>query len=90
MDNLVLSREDDAFLTSELRRMEKETIETEYPALQFANGSIVPLSNELPAGTESYSYKIRNKIGMSKIIANPANDLPRVGVDYKEVLVKIS
>lgn len=83
------SREDDVFFHKELRALEKEVLETDYPEMVFANGSILPISTELPEGTKSFSYKIRNKLGMSKIIENPADDLPRVGIDYKEVIGKI-
>ena len=84
-----LSREDDIFLNNELRRIEKAIIDVDYPDMPFATGKIIPISTELPAGTKWYSYKIRNKLGMSKVIANPADDLPRVGIDYKEVAGKI-
>jgi hypothetical protein len=87
--NEKLSREDDVFFQSELKQTEKQIIQTDYPELQFAQGNIIPLSNEFPAGTEFYSYRVFNKLGVSKIIANNADDLPRVGVDYKEIAGKV-
>lgn len=85
----VWAREDDVFLERELRQVEKKVLETDYRALEFANGSILPITNELPAGTRFYSYSIRNKLGLAKIIANPADDSPRVDIDYKEVAGRV-
>jgi len=89
MPNDRLSREDDAFLSRELQKIERDVIKTDYPDMPFAEGKIIPFSRELPPGIETYVYRISNILGMSKIISNNANDLPRVDIDFKEVIGKI-
>ena len=85
----LLKKEDAHFLAEELLRIKKQVIETEYPEMPFANGDILPISTELPEGTKYYEYKIYNKLGMAKIIANPADDLPRTDIEVKKVAGKI-
>lgn len=82
-------KEDDTFLENELIQAEKTALKVDYPTKKFANGSILPISTELPEGTEYYKYKIFDILGYAKYIANPADDLPRVGIDVKEVMGKI-
>jgi len=82
-------KEDDTFLKSELIRTKKLALETVYPSLQWANGNMLPISFELPEGTEWYKYKIYNALGLAKYISNGADDLPRVGLDVAEIIAKI-
>lgn len=82
-------KEDDVFLKSQLIQLEKTILKVDYPPLKFATGKILPISNELPAGTEWYKYKIFDTLGLAKYIANGADDLPRVGLDVKEVMGRI-
>lgn len=50
---------------------------------------LVPTSNDTPASAASVSYRIYDEVGMAKIIANYADDLPRADVRGREVSVVV-
>lgn len=47
---------------------------------------LFPVSNEIPEGSETFSYEIFEKTGMAKLIANYADDLPLADVATKKVV----
>lgn len=56
---------------------------------QLSGDRLVPTSTDTPASAVSVSYRIYDEIGMAKIIANYADDLPRVDVRAREVSVNV-
>jgi hypothetical protein len=60
----------------------KEVLEIEFSELVATE--LIPLDTEVPAGSTSYTYRMWNKIGNARVIANFANDLPVADVDAKE------
>ena len=49
----------------------------------------IPVSNRVNAGANSYAYRMFDKVGMAKVIANYADDLPRADVFGKEFISPI-
>lgn len=68
------------FVSEQLRYIRREVLEQQYPEYLMADGRLVPISDEIPAGASSYTYYIRTLVGEAKIIANPADDLPTADV----------
>jgi hypothetical protein len=78
-------REDASSTAAFARQLEyrfKEVYEVEFPDL--IADELVPLNTEVPAGSLSFTYRMWNKIGQARVIANFANDLPNADVDAKE------
>jgi hypothetical protein len=50
---------------------------------------LVPTSTDTPASAQSVTYSIYDSVGMAKIIANYADDLPRADVRGREVSVLV-
>jgi hypothetical protein len=46
--------------------------------------TLMPVSTEIPEGATSHTYRQYDGVGMAKVIANYANDLPRADVTGKE------
>ena len=45
---------------------------------------LIPVSTEVPAGAKTITYRMWDTVGMAKIIANYADDLPRAAVFARE------
>lgn len=71
------------FLARELETILARTFEVEYADIKYA--SIIPISTEVGPGADSFTYRIFDKQGSMKIIADKANDLPRADVLRREV-----
>lgn len=46
--------------------------------------ALIPISTDLPAGAKTVTYRMWDTVGMAKIIANYADDLPRAAVFARE------
>ena len=55
----------------------------------LAGDKLVPTATDTPAWASSVTYRVYDEVGMAKIIANYADDLPRVDVRGKEVTVPV-
>lgn len=51
--------------------------------------SLMPISTDIPEGAETHTYRQYDAVGMAKIIANYADDMPRAEVTAKEFTGKI-
>ena len=51
--------------------------------------SLVPVSSEAPEWAETVTERIYDMVGMAKVIANYADDLPRADVAMTERAVKV-
>jgi hypothetical protein len=71
------------FLARELETILARTFEVEYADIKYA--SLLPISTEVGAAANSFSYRIFDKQGSMKIIGDRADDLPRTDVLRKEV-----
>lgn len=70
------------FFARELERILQETYDVKYPELVATK--FLPVSMEAGPGAETITYRQFDMLGQAKIIANYANDLPRVDVKGKE------
>lgn len=57
--------------------------EVEYADIKYS--ALIPISTEVGPGAESFSYRIFDKQGSMKVIADKGSDLPRTDVLRKEV-----
>jgi hypothetical protein len=60
----------------ELEHIEAQTYDIEYPELQARK--FLPVDNSVPEGVETITYRQWDRVTMAKVIANYANDFPRV------------
>lgn len=81
-ENYVLDANESLFLQQELNHIMTETYEIEYPALKCRQ--VIPVSFEGGKGAKTISYRQFDRIGMAKLIANYADDLPRVDIKGQE------
>ena len=72
------------FFARELEHIKAKAYDIKYPQLKGASGAIIPISTEAGAGAESITYRQYDMVGMAKIIADYADDLPRADVKGKE------
>ena len=71
------------YLARELEQILQRSFETQYADIKYT--SLVPISTEIGNGADSYIYRVFDKIGSMKMIADKASDLPRSDVLRKEV-----
>lgn len=81
-------REDQGiFAARQLDYVKARTYDRKLPQM---NGlMLVPQSSDAPEWAETITYKSYDQVGMAKIIANYADDLPRVDVNGKETTVPV-
>jgi len=75
------------FFGEELTKIKAKTYDKKYP--EFTALQMIPVSTDAGAGAESISYQSFDEVGMIKIIANYADDLPRVDIKGTEVTNKV-
>lgn len=70
------------FFARELEFIKAKTYDVQYPELKAT--TLIPVSNEAGPGAESITYQQFDQLGIAKIIANYADDLPRADVKGRE------
>lgn len=87
LGNIVL-REDAGILTArQLDYVKKQVYERKFP--EMAALTLIPRDSETPEWAETVTYTYYDAVGMAKIIANYADDLPRADVSGKQESVKV-
>jgi hypothetical protein len=76
-----------AFFARELEYIKARTYDVEYPQLKAT--MVLPVSFEAGPGAESITYQQFDQLGIAKIIANYADDLPRSDIKGKEFTVPV-
>jgi len=76
-----------AFFNLELEHLLSRMFEVEYPDLMAR--SVLPISTEAGPGAETIAYHQFDKVGMAKLIADYADDVPRVDVLGKKFVSPI-
>lgn len=66
------------FVRQQLEYVQNEVVKQDFPEMMLISGQIVPISPELPAGAQTYSYRLLTAVGSAKILSNGADDLPEV------------
>ena len=69
------------FFARELDHVKARSYDQEYPELTAL--ALFPVSSEVPAGADTVTSSSSDKVGMAKIIADYATDLPRADVKGK-------
>lgn len=87
-NNLTELRQDASIWTAEqLNHIKRRTYEKKFPPM--SGDILVPQSTETPRYAKTITYKVYSEFGMAKVIANYADDLPRVDVAAEEVTVNV-
>jgi hypothetical protein len=84
-----LDSQESIFFDRELESVKSQSYDVKFPRLQFAEGSIVPISTEAGEGVQSITYETYEEMGIAKIISDYASDLPRADVKGKETTVPV-
>lgn len=76
-----------AFFARQIEHVKANTYDTKYKNLKAT--MLIPVSTEAPSGSETITYRSYSQVGLAKIIADYANDFPRVDVYGEEVTAKV-
>ena len=79
-----LDANESAFFARELEHIKTRTYDILYP--EYKATRLIPVSTDAGPGAESIVYQQYDAVGVMKIIANYADDLPRADVKGKEFL----
>lgn len=77
-----LDADESIFFSRELEFVKTKSYDIKYP--QLKGRSLVPVSNEAGPGAETIVYEQYDEVGIAKLIASYADDLPRADVKGKE------
>jgi hypothetical protein len=70
------------FFTRQLEHIKARTYDIKYPELKAR--MFIPVSNEVPSGAKTVTYRQWDRVGRAKIVADGAKDLPRVDALARE------
>lgn len=82
-----LDANESMFFARELETIKARSYDKKYPALKAI--SLIPVSTEAGPGAETITYESYDTVGIMKIIANYADDLPRADVKGEEFVSKV-
>lgn len=85
--DLRLDANESAFLERQLTYLRSQVHDVQYAELMARR--FVPIANDIPSDADTYSYEVNNRTGEAKVLANQADDLPRVDVQASEVTGKV-
>lgn len=81
-------REDESvFAARQLDYVKARTYDRKLPPMKGL--TLVPQSSEVPEWAETFTYRYYDQVGMAKVVANYADDLPRADVKGAEKTVRI-
>lgn len=76
-----------AFLDQDLQALETELYETEYADLKARQW--FPMKTDVPAGAESFGYRVLDRFGRAEFIAPYSNELPTGGVRMEKKIANV-
>lgn len=76
-----------ATFARQLEAIKAQTYDVKY--VQLKARSFIPLDSSVPSGAESFTWRAYDWFGMAKILANYADDLPKVDIIAAEVTQSI-
>lgn len=85
--SLNLDANESAFFARELEHIKARTYDVLYP--EYKATMLIPVSTDAGPGAETITYQSFDSVGLMKIIANYADDLPRSDVFGKENTSKV-
>jgi hypothetical protein len=77
-----LDANETAILELQLQQMRARTADVQYA--EFKARRLVPMTSEIDPGAESWSYAQWDRVGMAKVVANYADDVPMVATFAKK------
>lgn len=69
-------------LEHQLEQMRARSVDVQRP--EFKARRLVPVTSEIDPGAESWAYSIWDRAGMAKVVANYADDIPKVAMFAKK------
>lgn len=75
------------FFERQLEFVKTELYEKRYPTLKARE--LIPVSTSAPRGAKTIIYRMYDKVGFAKIVANYATDFPKVTVTASEETAKV-
>lgn len=82
-----LDADESIFFSKELEAVKTQAYDVLYP--EFKARKLIPVSFDAGPGAETIKYEQYDTVGMAKLIANYADDLPRADVKGKEYRVPV-
>lgn len=82
-----LDARDSAFIDQQLEAMEAEVYRVEYPALKARQ--FIPLKGDVPAGAETFAYRVWDVFGQADWASNYAGDMPTQTIRGDKVVGKV-
>ena len=82
-----LDADESVFFARQLEHIKGRTYDVKRPQLSALK--LMPVSTETPEGASVITYRQYDSVGMAKVIASYANDLPRADVTGKEYSVNV-
>lgn len=87
LGNIAMREDASIFSARELDFVKAQTYSRKFPEMKGLQ--LVPSSSDAPEWAETVTYKMYDEVGMAKIIAAYADDLPRADISAKEHTVKL-
>lgn len=87
LGNIQLREDNSIFLAREFDRLRAKIYEIPFP--DMTGLSLIPMSSEAQPYDDYITTQYYDSVGMAKIVANYADDLPRADVEAKKEVVKI-
>lgn len=84
---VALDAEESIFFANQLAAIKAEIIYVDFPELKARK--LIPVDFSVPEGAETIKYRAFEKVGVAKIIASYAVDLPRVDIKGSEVVAVV-
>lgn len=78
---------EEQFFTRELAHIKAQAYEVKHALLKAVD--LIPVSTEAPSGSDTIIAQYYDGVGVAKIVADFANDFPRVDVFGKEKIIKV-
>jgi len=82
-----LDANESAFFARQLEAVKAQVYEIEYPGLKATQ--VLPVDTSAGAGAKTIVWRMFDKVGMAKVIASYADDLPRVAIKATEHVAHI-
>lgn len=84
---VILDANESAFFLRELEHVKAKTYDTKYKHLKAT--TLLPVDTSADSGAKEITYQSYTKVGIAKIIADYADDAPRVDIYGTETTVKV-
>lgn len=82
-----LRQDASAFTARQLEYVRAKTYDKKMPVLRALQ--LIPVISEAPEWAETITYGVFDQVGIAKIVANYADDLPRADVARKEISIRV-